>query len=134
MMNQAYDRVIQTTRLILRRVPEGSKPYAEANYYLGLALGVLQDFEGSREALSKTLEADPRHASAWYNRALSHRLLLRTGEALRDVERAIELEDRNLMMLPAIRKTGPPASMRIEEPWRERKLEQSVQFFEQKES
>ncbi len=211
--------------------------------------------KGRRQARPEGWAARPQQVEAWldraeghmmhqaYNRALSHRLLLRTGEALRDVERAIELEDRpknreiyeqeraflrhiveeqlatrgpdytvdqlmeeqrtfwrgvrlmaagaweeaesafrrviaigdvphqpwgnlgaclimqerydeaeealrkaleiypdyaparrNLMMLPAIRKTGPPASMRIEEPWQERKLEQSVQFFEQEES
>jgi len=243
LMNQAYERVVRTTHLILRNVPEGSKPYAEANYLLGAALGMLQDFEGSREALSRTLEADPHHASAWYNRALSNRLLLRTGEALRDVERAVELENRpedreiyeeeraflrhivekqlamrgpdytvdqlieeqhtfwrgvrlmaaeaweeaeaafrrviaigdvphqpwgnlgaclimqerydeaeealrkaleiypdyaparrNLMMLPDIRRTGPPDGMRIEEPWRGRELDQSIEFFEKRES
>lgn len=243
LMNGAYSSVVQTTRLILRHVPQGSKPYAEANYLLGAALGMLEDFEGSREAYSRTLEADPQNASAWYNRALSHRFLLRTGEALHDVERAIELEERprqrevygeerallrpivekqlamrgpdytvdqliedqrafsrgvqlmaaaaweeaesvfrrltasgdvphqawgnlgaclvmqerydeaeealrkaleihpgyglarrNLAMLPLLRETGPPDQMRIDEPWRGRKLRQSMEFFWQEES
>ena len=94
LIDQSYDRTVRMARLVLRHVPEGSTPYGEANYYLGVALSMLQDFQGSREALSKTLEVDPKNASAWYNRALSQRVLLRTGEALRDLQRAIELEDR----------------------------------------
>jgi len=91
-MDQSYESAVQTARRVLRHVPEGSKPYGEAQYYLGVALGMLQDFEGSCEALSRALELEPDNASAWYNRALSYRFLLRTGEALRDVERAVELE------------------------------------------
>jgi tetratricopeptide (TPR) repeat protein len=90
--NQAYESAVKIARRVLRHVLEGSRPYGEANYYVGVALAMLQDFEGSRKALSKALEARPDDASAWYNRALSHRFLLRTGEALRDVERAVELE------------------------------------------
>jgi Flp pilus assembly protein TadD len=92
-VNQAYDGAVQTARQVLRHVTEGSKPYGEANYHLGVALAMLQDFRGSREALSRALEVEPDNASAWYNRALSNRFLLRTGEALRDVERAVELEE-----------------------------------------
>jgi tetratricopeptide (TPR) repeat protein len=80
--DQAYESAVQVARRVLRHVPQGSKPYGEAQYYL----------EGSRQALSKALEVEPQNAGAWYNRGLSHRLLLRTGEALRDVERAVELE------------------------------------------
>ena len=90
--NQAYESAAQAARRVLRHVPQGSKPYGEAQYYLGIALAMLQDLEGSCQALSKALEVEPQNAGAWYNRGLSHRLLLRTGEALRDVERAVELE------------------------------------------
>jgi len=91
-VDQAYEGAVETARRVLRHVPEGSKPYGEAQYYLGVALAMLQDFEGSCEALSRALELEPDNANAWYNRALSYRFLLRTGEALRDVERAVQLE------------------------------------------
>ena len=53
---------------------------------------MLQEFEASYDALSRALDIEPENASAWYNRALSARFLLRAGRALRDLEQAIKLE------------------------------------------
>jgi tetratricopeptide (TPR) repeat protein len=91
-MQEQYQGAVQTARRLLRYVPEGSKPYGEAHYYLGTALGMLKEFEASYEALSEALEVQPEDASTWYNRALSARFLLRTGQALRDLEQALKLE------------------------------------------
>ena len=92
LMGQSYKGAVQTARQVLRHVPEGSKPGGEALRLLGNALAMLQDFEGSYEALSRALEVRPEDANTWYNRALSCQFTTRTGQALRDMERAIELE------------------------------------------
>jgi Flp pilus assembly protein TadD len=52
---------------------------------------MLQDFEGSYEALSRALEVNPRNAVALHNRALSARFLSLTVQALRDLEQAVKL-------------------------------------------
>jgi tetratricopeptide (TPR) repeat protein len=92
LIEKEYASAAQTTRRVLRHVPAGSKPSAEALRHLGAALGLLQDFEGSYRVLTKALEVAPEDASIWYNRAASGLFTTRTGQALRDVERAIELE------------------------------------------
>jgi tetratricopeptide (TPR) repeat protein len=86
-----YERAARAARRVTDRVPEGSQPYGEACYYLGTALALMQDFEGSYEALSRALEVNPRDAMALYNRGLSAQFLTLTVRALRDVERAVKL-------------------------------------------
>jgi Flp pilus assembly protein TadD len=88
-----YESVVQITRRALRHVPRGSEPYGDAWYCQGIALSMLQDFEGSYQALSKAVEIQRGVANVWYNRALSARLTTRTGLAVRDLERAVELEN-----------------------------------------
>ena len=92
LMGERYKGAVQTARQILRHVPEDSRPGGEALRLLGNALAMLQDFEGSYEALSRALEVRPDDANTWYNRGLSCQFTTRTGQALRDMERAIELE------------------------------------------
>jgi tetratricopeptide (TPR) repeat protein len=91
LLRKRYKRAAQAARRIIDRVPAGSQPYGEACYQLGSALGMLQDFEGSYEALSKALQVDPRNAVALHNRALSAQFLSLTVQALRDLEQAVKL-------------------------------------------
>lgn len=91
-MAEAYKGAAQTARRILRHVPEGSRPCSEALMHLGTALAMLQEFEESYQVLSQALEMEPDDANIWYNRALSARFTMRTGQSLRDLERAVELE------------------------------------------
>jgi tetratricopeptide (TPR) repeat protein len=92
MVDRIYEDAVETARRVLRHVPEGSRPYGLANYFLGTALAMLQDFDEAYEALTEALAVDPNDASAWYNRGIALRSLLRTGEALRDVEQALAIE------------------------------------------
>ena len=92
LMGERYKSAVQTARQVLRHVPQDSKPGGEALRLLGNALAMLQDFEGSYEALSRALDVQPEDANTWYNRALSCQFTTRTGQALRDMERAIALE------------------------------------------
>lgn len=91
-----YDGAVKIARRVLRYVPKGSEPFGQAYYYIGTALAMSQDFEGSYNALSKTLEVNPDDANAFYNRALAARILWRTGRALCDLERAVDLETQDV--------------------------------------
>jgi Flp pilus assembly protein TadD len=88
---ERYERAAHAARRIIDRVPAGSQPYGEACYQLGSALGMLQDFGGSYEALTKALEVDPSNGVALHNRALSAQFMSLTVQALRDLKRAVKL-------------------------------------------
>ena len=93
LIEQDYQGAAQTARRILRYVPKGSDAYTDAHLHLGNALGMLEAFEAAYEAFSQTLAARPDDAIALYDRALTARTLLHTGRAVRDLERAVALED-----------------------------------------
>lgn len=97
LMDEKYKAAAQTARRVLRHVPESSKPAGEAYERLGVALTMLQDFDGAYEALSKALTVSPEDSAIWYNRAGAARYTMRFGQSVRDLERALELEtDRDL--------------------------------------
>jgi tetratricopeptide (TPR) repeat protein len=97
LMAEKYKAAAQTARRVLRHVPESSKPAGEAYERLGVALTMLQDFDGAYEALSKALTVSPGDSAIWYNRAGAARYTMRFGQSVRDLERALELEtDRDL--------------------------------------
>lgn len=62
---------------------------------LGTAQAMLQNFPQSYEALTEALALDSNDAEIWYNRSLAGRFTLRIGQALRDIERAVELNTRS---------------------------------------
>jgi len=93
LMEKRYETVVRTARRFLRYVPEGSNPAGEAYHYLGVACLMLQDFDRAYEALSKAVAVFPEDATIWYNRASAARLTMRFGQAVRDLERALELGD-----------------------------------------
>ncbi len=95
LIEQDYQGAAQTARRILRYVPKGSDAYADAHLRLGNALGMLEAFEAAYEAFSQTLATRPDDAVALYNRAVTSQTLLRTGRAVRDLERAVALEDNS---------------------------------------
>jgi tetratricopeptide (TPR) repeat protein len=101
LVEEQYGPAAQAARRVIDRVPEGSQAYGEACYHLGTALAMMQDFEGSYEALSKALEVNPRDAMALHNRGLSAQFMTLTARALRDLERAVKLarnpEERQIL-------------------------------------
>ncbi len=52
---------------------------------------MLQNFPQSYEAFTEALALEPKNADLWYNRSMASRFTMRFGQALRDIERAIEL-------------------------------------------
>jgi tetratricopeptide (TPR) repeat protein len=92
LMDEKYKAAAQTARRVLRHVPESSKPAGEAYERLGVALTLLQDFDGAYEALSQALTVTPEDATIWFNRAGAARFTMRFGQSVRDLERALELE------------------------------------------
>src|SRR5207247_11128680 len=62
---------------------------------LGTAQGMLQNFPQSYEAFTEALALDPKNAELWSNRSMASRFVSRFGQALQDIERAIELNTRS---------------------------------------
>ena len=86
-----YAGVVQTCQRILRYAPTASIERVDALHYLGVAHSMLQDFDQAYEALSEALTLRPNDPDLWYNRGLASRFTTRSGQALRDHERAVEL-------------------------------------------
>ena len=94
LMEERYEACAQTARRVLRHVPGNSRPAGEAYNHLGIALSMLQDFDGAYEALSEALAVLPEDAMVWYNRAGAGRYTMRFGQSVRDLERALKLETK----------------------------------------
>ena len=62
---------------------------------LGLAHGMLQQYQDSYALFTEALTIDPTNAELWYNRGLSCRFTTRVGQAVRDFEHAVELSANN---------------------------------------
>ncbi|MCP4544659.1 MAG: tetratricopeptide repeat protein [Chloroflexi bacterium] len=92
LQEEKYKGAAQTARRVMRHVPQGSKPYGEAQYYLGAALLMLQEYEDAYQVLSDTLETSPEDPTVWYNRGIVCRFVGRIGQSVRDLEQALELE------------------------------------------
>ena len=65
----------------------------------GNALFKLNDFEGAMKAFDRTLEIDPTHARAWYNKACLAATEGKAEEALWSLEKALNLDRENVLTL-----------------------------------
>jgi tetratricopeptide (TPR) repeat protein len=83
---------IRTCQRILQQTPLLCQQRADALHTMGLAYNMLQDFRSAYIALSLALELTPDDSHLWYNRGLACRFTMRSGQSLRDFERAAELE------------------------------------------
>lgn len=90
--DQNFKLAKQLAQKTLRHVPVRSQPGKDALGYLGMALGMLDEYEASYQALSEALVMQPERADLWYNRSLSACFTVRTGQSLRDLEQAVALE------------------------------------------
>ena len=96
--DQNFKLAKQVAQKILRHVPPHSGPGKDALGHLGLAQGMLDEYEASYQTLSAALAMQPERADLWYNRSLSATYTVRTGQALRDLEQAVALEqDESLL-------------------------------------
>ena len=86
-----YPGAVTTCERVLRSLPRHARQRAEVLSHMGTAQGLLQNFPQSYAAFTEALALDPKDAQLWYNRSMASRFTSRFGQALRDMERAIEL-------------------------------------------
>src|SRR5436309_312220 len=90
-----YGEAVTNCERLLNSLPMRAPLRVDVLAQLGTAQGMLQNFPQSYEAFSEALALQPNNAELWYNRSMASRFTIRFGRALRDVERAIELNTRS---------------------------------------
>ncbi len=89
-----YAEAVTNCERLLNYLPRNAPMRADVLDQLGTAHAMLQNFPQSYEAYSEALALNPHNAELWYNRSMASRFTARFGRALRDIERAIELNTR----------------------------------------
>jgi tetratricopeptide (TPR) repeat protein len=82
---------IRTCEALLNSLPRRSEMRLEILALLGLAHGMLKHYQQSYEAFSEAIVLDPTVAEYWYNRGLACSYMSRPGEAVQNLEHAVEL-------------------------------------------
>src|SRR6266567_4721432 len=82
---------ISTCEPLLNSLPRRSVLRLEVLTLLGLAHGMLKQYQQSYDVFSEAIGIDPTVAELWYNRGLACLYMARPGEAVRNLERAVEL-------------------------------------------
>ncbi|HEY1351939.1 MAG TPA: tetratricopeptide repeat protein [Ktedonobacteraceae bacterium] len=95
MVQEKYTTAVMICERLLRYLPQSAPQRVEALAQLGVAQGMMQNFPQSYEAFTAAVALDPQDPQLWYNRCTASRLTLRFGQALRDIERAIEVNTRS---------------------------------------
>ena len=90
-----YSEAVSNCERLLNYLPRHAPQRVDVLAQLGTAQGMLQNFPQSYEAFSEALALNPNDAGLWFNPSMASRFTLRFGRALRDVERAIELNTRS---------------------------------------
>src|SRR5260370_16985112 len=90
-----YAEAVVACERLLSYLPKHAQQRAAVLAQLGTAQGMLQNFPQSYEAFTQALALEPKNAELWYNRSMASRFTIRFGQALRDMERAIELNTRS---------------------------------------
>ncbi|GCE18577.1 tetratricopeptide repeat protein [Dictyobacter kobayashii] len=86
-----YTEAVAECERLLRYLSPYAQQRADVLALLGTAQSMLQNFPQSFEAFTQALALEPKNADFWYNRSMASRFTVRFGQALRDIERAIEL-------------------------------------------
>ena len=97
LQEEDYEGAIEICEEVLEMDGISSDQRCSALEFMGNAYSMLKDFEVSYELLSKTLEISPDEASLWYNRGITALFSSRTGQALLDFEKAVEMEGKGNM-------------------------------------
>jgi tetratricopeptide (TPR) repeat protein len=82
---------ISTCEPLLNSLPRHSETHMEVLVMLGLAHGMLNHYQQSYDVFSEGISIDPTIAELWYNHGLACHYMGRCAEAVRDLERALEL-------------------------------------------
>jgi superkiller protein 3 len=91
MFQRDYEGAVEIYERVLKLLPQRTQQRAEVLANLGTAHAMLQNFPESYEALTEALSIQPNSADLWYNHGLACRFTGRSGQSLRDYERAVEL-------------------------------------------
>src|SRR6266480_5837360 len=86
-----YAEAVATCERLLNYLPRNAPQRVDVLAQLGTAQAMLQNFPQSYETFTEALALEPKNADLWYNRSIASRFTMRFGQALRDIERAIEL-------------------------------------------
>ena len=86
-----YAEAVMECKRLLSYLSPYAQQRATVLALLGTAQGMLQNFPQSYEAFTQALALEPQNADLWFNRSMASRFTMRFGQALRDIERAIEL-------------------------------------------
>ena len=87
-----YVPVIALCQNVLKATPPRNKQRAEALAFMANAYAMLKRFEDAYNALNEVVTITPNEAYLWYNKSMVALYTSRTGQAVRDIERAAELE------------------------------------------
>jgi tetratricopeptide (TPR) repeat protein len=68
------------------------KPLVRNQAFLGAALGASERYDESVKASTKAIEDDPEYGIAYYNRALVRRRMGKTSLAVKDLNKALEVD------------------------------------------
>src|SRR5438552_3109253 len=90
MLQEDYEGAVKIYERLLNFLPQRTQQRAEVLGYMAGAHAMLQNFPQSYEALTEALSITPNEADYWYNRGLACRFTARSGQSLRDFERAVE--------------------------------------------
>jgi tetratricopeptide (TPR) repeat protein len=90
-----YAEAVTHCERLLNYLPLHAPLRADVLAQLGAAHGMLQNFPQSYDALTQALALNPNNADLWYNRSTASGFTTRFGQALWDIERAIELNTRS---------------------------------------
>ena len=97
MLQQDYAGAVEIYERLLNYLPQRSPQRVDVLANLGAAQAMQQNFPQSYEALTEALSIQPNSADLWYNRGMACRFTGRTGQSLRDYERAVELNKDDKM-------------------------------------
>lgn len=91
-MEGEFEAAITACQELLPRTVPRSYLRAELLNCIGSSQMMLQDFAGAHAAFSEALEIIPSDPYLWYNRGLTSRFTMRSGQSLIDFEQAMALE------------------------------------------
>jgi len=93
LLKQDWKGTARTSLALLKWLPQDRELQEVAWANLGNAYTMLKDFDQGYLAFSKALEYAPESAYLWFNRGTAALLTFRSGQAQRDLEKAIKLEE-----------------------------------------
>jgi len=93
LLKQDWKGAARTSLALLKWLPQDRELQEVAWATLGNAYIMLKDFDQGYRAFSKAMEYSPESAYLWFNRGTAALFTFRSGQAQRDLEKAVKLEE-----------------------------------------